>query len=693
MSPKGSLLVALVCATFAGCGEKGSDEKPKEPLPPELSSSLWRFAPPDAVFGMVAPDGAFASIFDAGSEVERVLARVGADRPLINVLKMRLGGSFDPFERDAYAAIGLSLERGGAVFFDPQMRPLVVLPVADRTRFREFTEAKTEKIGDIEFEHLSDGAYCREADGRYLCAERASSVDRALSGTVTPLAAKWLSLGSKAKGQFEVLALLEQMPTFGSELQAVRKLLPGVATALVTAELDGGRLSFTAWVDAKPPFAAPKATLAAGGTAPVAFYKMQLPLQALLGALPDEIQVGDVDVRKALFEELTGEMSIELRSATSPGFSLSFTVGMKSTKGLVSHTRELCAAIEALESVTAKPIKSECSLELDLKSIGGPGLAGIIDALPGTISVSKNALVLELGGEPSNANVGAPSGTLSKNMKGDSWLLASWFRVADPLASKRGLAGQIHQQIEAVSSPERRSQLSVARLLLAHVYELALGLRADGDGTTLAFEITTMAAAPKEAYQEYSKLVADSLMSGEEYSEALSKLGGKYPGTLVEWQARAAEHGAPTGGLFAMLGVAMTSARVAKYREISMSSEAPFQMQRIADALRRYHTDTGNLPPSTVMTPEPGACCKTGGKCVPQVRPWLTKGWQQLLFDIREPHYYSYQFKRKGKKKFEIRAVGDLDCDDEFSTYTLSGRVKKKRKLSFGDIEKKNPLE
>jgi hypothetical protein len=69
-------------------------------------------------------------------------------------------------------------------------------------------------------------------------------------------------------------------------------------------------------------------------------------------------------------------------------------------------------------------------------------------------------------------------------------------------------------------------------------------------------------------------------------------------------------------------------------------------------------------------------CCKQpGGKCP----SWLWNGaWTALNFAIDDPFYFHYMYTSSGTEReatFTASAFGDLDCDDEWSTYERTGSV------------------
>jgi hypothetical protein len=47
-----------------------------------------------------------------------------------------------------------------------------------------------------------------------------------------------------------------------------------------------------------------------------------------------------------------------------------------------------------------------------------------------------------------------------------------------------------------------------------------------------------------------------------------------------------------------------------------------------------------------------------------------------LQFSVDDPHYYSFQYELgKDGESFTVTARGDLDCDGEYSTFSMEGRI------------------
>lgn len=124
---------------------------------------------------------------------------------------------------------------------------------------------------------------------------------------------------------------------------------------------------------------------------------------------------------------------------------------------------------------------------------------------------------------------------------------------------------------------------------------------------------------------------------------------------------------------------------LSEYKRKSISGEARVKVKRMADDVQAYYmsppasaglTPTEpSLPPAAPMTPAAGSCCKQPkGRCAPSPQDWSAEGWRAIGFEVLDPHYYSYALEVDGDT-FVAKAAGDLDCDGELSSYSLSGRI------------------
>jgi type IV pilus assembly protein PilA len=120
----------------------------------------------------------------------------------------------------------------------------------------------------------------------------------------------------------------------------------------------------------------------------------------------------------------------------------------------------------------------------------------------------------------------------------------------------------------------------------------------------------------------------------------------------------------------------------------SRSTEARMHVEKIYNAARIYwlepHGQVGSISPLPPQFPDSKAatpairCCVTGGgpggRCAPDASAWQDPTWIGLSFSMDDPHYYQYEFESNGAE-FTARALGDLDCDGDLSTFGMIGRV------------------
>ncbi len=135
-----------------------------------------------------------------------------------------------------------------------------------------------------------------------------------------------------------------------------------------------------------------------------------------------------------------------------------------------------------------------------------------------------------------------------------------------------------------------------------------------------------------------------------------------------------------------------------KYMKKSKTAEASQFLKKMSDAARAHYAVNGSFPASVGPTPPKGSCCASGEKCDPDPKAWQHKTWQALDFAMKDPHYYSYEFKsgtdKDGVKNFTASAYGDLDCDGDFSTFFLYGEATANNDVrTSGDVIKQDALE
>jgi prepilin-type N-terminal cleavage/methylation domain-containing protein len=109
------------------------------------------------------------------------------------------------------------------------------------------------------------------------------------------------------------------------------------------------------------------------------------------------------------------------------------------------------------------------------------------------------------------------------------------------------------------------------------------------------------------------------------------------------------------------------------YMKKSKKTEASLQLNKIGKNNKTYYitnaqfvTDSGAILPGAAGA----ACSGTNGKFA--TVDWSSQaGWKDLDFQIDEPNLFSYVY-TGDKTAPKAEAIGDLDCDGKFITYTLN---------------------
>jgi prepilin-type N-terminal cleavage/methylation domain-containing protein len=138
-------------------------------------------------------------------------------------------------------------------------------------------------------------------------------------------------------------------------------------------------------------------------------------------------------------------------------------------------------------------------------------------------------------------------------------------------------------------------------------------------------------------------------------------------------------------GILAAVAVPM----MVRYIHRAKTAEARELIQKIYSAARIYYLEDRGVgraiasvprqfPASEPLTPAATCCSLGGARCVPTTAYWQTPTWNALAFSVDDPHYYQYGFTASGtgrEARFTADAVGDLDCDGELATFSMTGIV------------------
>jgi hypothetical protein len=128
-----------------------------------------------------------------------------------------------------------------------------------------------------------------------------------------------------------------------------------------------------------------------------------------------------------------------------------------------------------------------------------------------------------------------------------------------------------------------------------------------------------------------------------------------------------------------------------KMLEKKPGSEARRNLAQIAAGAKAYYAESGRLPEGKIgPVPAIGSCCPRG-KCAPDPSLWTDPMWNSLRFSVDDAQAYSYSYEGSSTA-FTARAIGDVDCDTEQSTFEITGKVENGA-VSTGEVRAENERE
>ena len=141
-----------------------------------------------------------------------------------------------------------------------------------------------------------------------------------------------------------------------------------------------------------------------------------------------------------------------------------------------------------------------------------------------------------------------------------------------------------------------------------------------------------------------------------------------------------------------------------RYMAKSKTVEAKDHLYQLYKGARMYYENTPQVSlepvapqfpgPSSGPTPPLGACCQGGDKCTPDAALWETPVWRALRFAMDRPHYYSYQYQADPTGNgFTVRAIGDIDCDGQYATFSMTGTLVDGQLPSYVPVAESDPME
>jgi hypothetical protein len=556
-------------ATGAGATAPGGGAAPGPAPWTDTTTALWAFAPPDAAFGLVIGDGVGeAARVATKTQIDAVATSAWAEQMMKALAEAREELGFDPMDPAGWAKIGIDLKKGVALFVTPgagdEERPLAILPVVDRAAFRKKAEGKVETIDGKEIDRIDEDMVCMPKAERYLCAKTVADIEAAAKAHESKLAEKVKALPKDGRGDVEIYADLERIP---DAKEALAELGPvgSIAAAGGAARMlpDGivvrgwAKGAMTGDVGRALQATAPRPEFDLRGGA-VSLMRMVIPPKlTFLRELDDAMPASNVDLRKDLFEQLTGEIA-----AVTAGKGLAagaLLLGLEDGERVKTALKNLCGMAAAFVAKPGSPVakldvtERGCKAELAF----GPLEAdlGALPNLPLEIGVDGKVLALWVGevdlGKLKASGPSEAGSWETQQMLGAPASFLMWTRGLDVDVTL--LPPKLQEMV--IASKEGRMLIDGWTHAAATIYEIGAALAVNPDGASMVFRVTTFAGDPAEAIAAY-RAALDKRRGGdgEGARAALAEVAKKWPESKSGKRAALATRGeaplmGPAGGL------------------------------------------------------------------------------------------------------------------------------------------------
>ncbi len=107
------------------------------------------------------------------------------------------------------------------------------------------------------------------------------------------------------------------------------------------------------------------------------------------------------------------------------------------------------------------------------------------------------------------------------------------------------------------------------------------------------------------------------------------------------------------------------------YMKKAKKTEAELMLNKLGKNLKVTYIESSTYPKGSVPLTPAQDCCATNGKCPVDAAAWSNPIWQELDFQIDEPHLFRYSYESADGQSAVVTAVGDLDCDGTTIMYML----------------------
>ncbi len=657
-------IIALVSvAGLMSCGnssvplEKSVASKPVAPSAAP-TEELWRYAPDDTEFGVVAANGVLADLYAQGSIMLDDASAVPAIETSVVSVRQSLRGFLATIglpDNTRFAEMGIDI-RLGAAFFSGESGDVLVLPVSDRKRF---VLAMGGTVG-AETDSLGAGRVCKILDSHYVCGSSTAQLAALAKGT--GLSEEIASWPVSHRGQLE--AFVSPSKFSGESFSKVMSNVGGVRVAAkvgkgeveVRAHLVGTPVGVLAEVvGASSAIFDDLRTIPSSGALLLGFSRVWSKYRAdLMGMAPNVDVIPGVNPH-ALLQSIDGDML----ALAAPGkfASIAFSLGLRDERAFVRMLEECNTLGDSIPQLQFSLESGRCTAALDVF-----GARYQIE-----LQVKAKRFIASVEG-PAIAFTGTPSDEVhpvATRLADENWNVAGWgFGTMDIVL--QNIVASVELDTGSIP-PDAAAGLWAA----AHFNEIGFGGRVAEDGAHTWFKLRTAWSNSDAVMSELRPALRALAHNDTSAVQSLATIREKYPES--RWAKDTRDGG---GGIVITASVGILAAVAVpafmKYMKRARASEALTSLKRLQQSARALAAE-GKLPPSAPRTPPISADCTHEGKrekFAVNAAYWEHPTWKALGFSQSEEHHYAYEFVNHGDW-YQIFAYGDLDCDGDYSKYTI----------------------
>ncbi len=679
--PNSRFLIVVAGAAGLGMVFASSCKKQKAPESAPIADAyervdtapLWKLVPADAQAAVVMSEGSLAPIHRAAIRIVSDLRGAPGGNEVVEKMYREDPKVAMVLAPGVARTFGGDLSKGLAVYVLKDEVVVALVPITDPAKLREF--AKGRKEGDLD---VYKKIVCKPHSGLYACAEKAEHLETiGRGGGMKPPEAAMQGhieayVGQELASEMQTPPLSPIRDVRG--IRSVVRLEPGgMSSEMRLAATVDAALQ----VDPKTPLLSDVAQKSPSGVVSIRGTKLwERYGRELAQGFPKQPLPGGVTADE-LIAPLTGDIA---------GYALTGALGGAMRIGVndtAPYKKVLasCEQLGGLPDVSAKLENGRCTVTLtgpdDLKVTGVAWADG-------------NAVHLGFGDFEGKREPVA-IGRMASELIDGQWLVGGWGYGAYFASPEFDTL-----KTDAIyRTADEEAKLGFWALF--HVVEYGFALRFDPDEIVGKMRFRTTWSYKNEVGKTLEPLLAR--MAGGDWTAAadVRALAKKHPSSKL---AQDIKGNVGVAAPFSIFGIAAAVAIPAfmKYIKKSKMSEARQFIKKISDGARAFAMDGGtrSFPKvSTPMTPPAGSCCKGGTKkCTPDAAIWNHPTWAELKFSVDDQHYYSYQYEvAPDGKKYTARAIGDLDCDGEYSTFEVYGELTDDGPIASPNVYRENELE